>query len=211
MWHYNPKLSATSMGCSKEYACQCRRKPEMQDLRVRGLGQKDPLRKEMAATSVFLPGISHRQRSLGGYSPWGHKESDMAKRLKPPPPSTTWEEVFEKCYSNMIFTTIGVVICLLNLTILHLGLYSVCLFSHFIFTSILLCKGMKLKIKLVKHQSLRSSALELWANALLSVTSSVTKRRHAQVNDNPPITDLKSHSSHLNFTHQSTWWAVYPR
>ena len=55
----------------------------MQDLRVRGLGQKDPLRKEMAAISVFLPGKSHRQRSLGGYSPWGHKESDMAKRLKP--------------------------------------------------------------------------------------------------------------------------------
>ena len=25
---------------------------------------------------VFLPGKSHRQRSLVGYSPWGHKESD---------------------------------------------------------------------------------------------------------------------------------------
>ena len=24
---------------------------------------------------VFLPGESHRQRSLAGYSPWGHKES----------------------------------------------------------------------------------------------------------------------------------------
>ena len=60
----------------------------MQDLRVRGLGQKDPLGKEMAATSVFLPGKSPRQRSLVGYSPWGHKESDTAKRLKPPPPST---------------------------------------------------------------------------------------------------------------------------
>ena len=146
MWHYNPKWSATSTGCSKESACQCRRQPEMQDLRVRGLGQKDPLGKEMAATSVCLPGKSPRQRSLVGYSPWGHKESDTAKRLKPPPPST-WEEVFEKFYSNMIFTTIGVVICLLNLTILHLGLYFVCLFSHFIFTSILLCKGMEVKDK----------------------------------------------------------------
>ena len=27
-------------------------------------------------TPVFLPGKSHGQRSLAGYSPWGHKESD---------------------------------------------------------------------------------------------------------------------------------------
>ena len=28
---------------------------------------------------VFLPGESHRQRSLEGYSPWGCKESDMTE------------------------------------------------------------------------------------------------------------------------------------
>ena len=28
-------------------------------------------------TPAFLPGKSHGQRSLVGYSPWGHKESDM--------------------------------------------------------------------------------------------------------------------------------------
>ena len=28
-------------------------------------------------TPVFLPGESHGLRSLEGYSPWGHKESDM--------------------------------------------------------------------------------------------------------------------------------------
>ena len=28
-------------------------------------------------TLVFLPGQSHRQKSLMGYSPWGHKESDI--------------------------------------------------------------------------------------------------------------------------------------
>ena len=28
--------------------------------------------KEMATTSVFLPGKSHGQRNLVGYSPWGH-------------------------------------------------------------------------------------------------------------------------------------------
>ena len=28
-----------------------------------------------------LPGESHRERSLAGYSPWGHKESDTAEQL----------------------------------------------------------------------------------------------------------------------------------
>ena len=28
---------------------------------------------------VVLPGESHGQRSLEGYSPWGHKESDMTE------------------------------------------------------------------------------------------------------------------------------------
>ena len=31
-------------------------------------------------TSVFLPGESHGLRSLAGYSPWGHKESDTTER-----------------------------------------------------------------------------------------------------------------------------------
>ena len=35
----------------------------------------------MATTPVFLPGESHGQRSLVGYSPWGHKELDMPERL----------------------------------------------------------------------------------------------------------------------------------
>ena len=45
------------------------------DLRdmVRSLGQEDPLEKEMATHSVFLPGESHGQRSLAGYSLWGCK------------------------------------------------------------------------------------------------------------------------------------------
>ena len=33
-------------------------------------GQEDPLEKEMQPTPVFLPGKSHGQRSLAGYSPW---------------------------------------------------------------------------------------------------------------------------------------------
>ena len=33
-------------------------------------------RREWQPTPVFLPGESHRNESLVGYSPWGRKESD---------------------------------------------------------------------------------------------------------------------------------------
>ena len=35
----------------------------------------------MATHPVFLPGELYGQRSLVGYSPWGHKESHMTDRL----------------------------------------------------------------------------------------------------------------------------------
>ena len=38
------------------------------------------MEKEMATHSSILPGESCGQRSLVGYSPWGHKESDMTER-----------------------------------------------------------------------------------------------------------------------------------
>ena len=38
------------------------------------LGGSDPLED---ATSVFLSGEFHGQKSLLGYNPWGHKESDI--------------------------------------------------------------------------------------------------------------------------------------
>ena len=31
------------------------------------------------ATPIFLPGECHGQRSLVGYSPWGHKQLDMTE------------------------------------------------------------------------------------------------------------------------------------
>ena len=40
---------------------------------------KDALEKVMQLTPVFLPGKSHGQKSLEGYSPWGCKESDMTE------------------------------------------------------------------------------------------------------------------------------------
>ena len=38
-------------------------------------------RRKWQPTPVFLPGESHGWRSLVGYSPWGHKESDTTERL----------------------------------------------------------------------------------------------------------------------------------
>ena len=38
-------------------------------------------RREWQSIPVFLPGESHGQRSLAGYSPWGHKESDTTEWL----------------------------------------------------------------------------------------------------------------------------------
>ena len=50
----------------------------MRETQVQSLGQEDLLEKEMATRSSIL---AHRQRSLVGYSPWGHKESDMTEWL----------------------------------------------------------------------------------------------------------------------------------
>ena len=38
-------------------------------------------RRKWQPTPVLLPGKSHGRRSLVGYSPWDHKESDMTERL----------------------------------------------------------------------------------------------------------------------------------
>jgi len=41
--------------------------------------RKIPWREKWQPTPVFLPGESHGQRSLVGYSPWGRKESDTTE------------------------------------------------------------------------------------------------------------------------------------
>ena len=43
---------------------------------------EDPLKKEMATDSIFLPGKSHRERSLVGYILWSHKESDSTEHAR---------------------------------------------------------------------------------------------------------------------------------
>ena len=54
----------------KESTLQCRRP------RFHPWVGENPWRREWQPIAVFFPGESHGQRSLAGYSPWGHKESD---------------------------------------------------------------------------------------------------------------------------------------
>ena len=55
--------------------------PAMQETWVQSLGWEDPLEKERATHSSILAWKIHGQRSLAGYSPWGHKESDTTEQL----------------------------------------------------------------------------------------------------------------------------------
>ena len=58
-----------------------RNPPTMQETPVWSLGREDPLEKGMATHSSILAGEFHGQRSLVGYSLWGHKEPDMTEQL----------------------------------------------------------------------------------------------------------------------------------
>ena len=53
----------------------------MPETQVWSLGQEDPLEKGMATHSSIEPRESYGQRSLVGYSQWGHKESDTTEQL----------------------------------------------------------------------------------------------------------------------------------
>ena len=47
---------------------------------VQSLGWENPWRRERLPTLAFWPGEFHEQRSLAGYSSWGHKESDTTEQ-----------------------------------------------------------------------------------------------------------------------------------
>ena len=55
--------------------------PAMQETCIPSLGWEDALEKGMATHSSILAWESQGQRSLVGYSPWGHKELDKTERL----------------------------------------------------------------------------------------------------------------------------------
>ena len=59
----------------KESSCQCRRHG------FHPWVGKIPWRRAWQPISVFLPGESHGQRSLAGYSPWGRKKSDTTEHI----------------------------------------------------------------------------------------------------------------------------------
>ena len=60
--------------------------PTIQETQFNPWVRKIPWRSEQQPTPVFLPGESHGQRSLVGYSPW---KSDITKHLTQQTPSTS--------------------------------------------------------------------------------------------------------------------------
>ena len=72
-WSGLPLPSPPGGASGKEFACVCRRRKRR---RFNPWVGKIPWRKEWQPTPVLLPGEFQRQRSLAGYSPWGHEESD---------------------------------------------------------------------------------------------------------------------------------------
>ena len=50
-------------------------------MQVGSLDRKDPLEEGVQPIAVLLPGKFHGQRSLVGYSPWGHSKLDTIEQL----------------------------------------------------------------------------------------------------------------------------------
>ncbi|CAI9169407.1 unnamed protein product [Rangifer tarandus platyrhynchus] len=59
---------------------------------------KFPWRRKWQPAPVFLPGKSHGQRSLVGYSPWGCRGSDMTVHLQHFPETPPFEVAVYLCY-----------------------------------------------------------------------------------------------------------------
>ena len=70
-----PKVGFPAGSDCKESACQSRRP------RFHPWVGMISWRRKWQPTPVFLPEEFHGQRSLAGYSPWGHKESDTTEWL----------------------------------------------------------------------------------------------------------------------------------
>ena len=70
----------------KESAYQCRRHKRCG---FKPWVRKIPWGRKWQPTPVLLPGESHGQRSLAGYSPWGPSESDTTKQLTHTPTHVT--------------------------------------------------------------------------------------------------------------------------
>ena len=62
-WGFPGGASGTELACQSNRHRSCWFSPQVRKISWRRKWQPAP---------VFLPGESHRQRSLVGYSPWGH-------------------------------------------------------------------------------------------------------------------------------------------
>ena len=74
--------------------------PTMQEAKVPSLGWENPPGEGNGNPLQYLPGKSHGQRSMAGYSPWGYKELDMTEQLTHTLGSAhihTWEEIPQMC------------------------------------------------------------------------------------------------------------------
>ena len=85
-----------------------------------------PWRRDRLPTSLFLPGEFQGQRSLTGYSPWAHKESDMTERLTPlPPPHGYFGVLSHTLFPLHISTRTTINIYLyVSLTVLKINIYT---------------------------------------------------------------------------------------
>ena len=81
-WHLEVEISCRQYkNWASLLAQMVKNLPAMQETRVHPWVGNILWRREQQPTPVFLPGESHGQRSLMGYSPWGHKESDTTEWL----------------------------------------------------------------------------------------------------------------------------------
>ena len=81
---------------------------------------KIPWRRKWQPTPVFLPGEFHGQRSLVGYGPWGHKESDTTEQVNTVAQKCQIRHLsFNPCQS--IWKQIGGFIALENLALVMAG------------------------------------------------------------------------------------------
>ena len=69
-----------------------------------------PWRREWQPTPVFLPGESHGQRNLVGYSPWGRKELDTTEWLNHHGGSSPHPDMFKNTASWRYVVWLGMTI-----------------------------------------------------------------------------------------------------
>ena len=88
---FSNSRSRTSLG-----AQMLKNPPAKQETWVQSLDWEDPLEKEENPL-WFWPEVFHGQRSLAGYSPWGHKQLDMTEWLSLPSHSIRNKDVNVGC------------------------------------------------------------------------------------------------------------------